>query len=172
MEFTQGHLSQLFSPFHTSHDYLYGVLSCGFYHSHSCIFFHLSFNTLPGPICRRSEPLYLLYAEVQVFSKSTPISHLVEVRHGLDFHQHQWFLDPLVQSFASYSPFQNYINQLKHFSLQVIWSGNSNLFISLIFHNGCCSFFFFSMQASMMSSSALEEKTRAKTLPPILSFIH
>ena len=70
-----------FSPFHTSHDYLYGVLSCFFYH----IFFHLSSNTLPGPICRRSGPLYLLYAVVQVFSKSTQISHLVEVRHGLDF---------------------------------------------------------------------------------------
>ena len=70
-----------FTPFHTSHDYLYSFLSCFFYH----IFFHLSSNTLPGPICRRSGPLYLLYALVQVFSKSTQISHLVEVRHGLDF---------------------------------------------------------------------------------------
>ena len=59
----------------------YSVLSCFFYH----IFFHLSSNTLPGPICRRSGSLYLLYAVVQVFSKSTQISHLVEVRHGLDF---------------------------------------------------------------------------------------
>ena len=73
--------SHYFSPFHTSHDYLYNVLSCFFYH----IFFHLSSNTLPGPICRRNGPLYLLYAVVQVFSKSTQISHLVEVRHGLDF---------------------------------------------------------------------------------------
>ena len=80
-----GFSHRCFLLFHTSHDYLYGVLSCGFYHSHRCIFFHLSFNTLPGPICTRSGPLYLLYAEVQVFSKSTPISHLVEVRHDLDF---------------------------------------------------------------------------------------